>query len=1281
MKHSILIFLFFIISLFSVLATNVKFYNVNRLHGISMRETASVCKDSKGFIWASSKTGILRIAGDDHRIYQLPFQALNILNVKLTSTNSELYAYTSNGQVFRYNPVYDRFDVFFDITKILNRGVYVTNMFADHRNVIWIPSNIGFYKFEDGELLRLTEPESNVSRVTALDDNRLLIICNDGIKLMNTKTGQINPVYNRTFPAGISSLHYDSTMNKVWIGTMSDGLSSYDFNNNTFYQFPVQTFPKQPILAIEKSTDSTLYVGIDGQGIREFDKNSNRIINSYKENLDDPCSIFGNGVYDIFNDIENQRVWVTTYSGGLSFFEQIPKLVNHIVHQINNPNSLINNNVNQIIEDSRGNIWFATDNGISHWNVHQNKWQTFFQNKQEEAQVFLSLCEDNNNRIWAGTYSSGVYILDLNTGRQLAHYTGYDQNSGFNCNFTYDIISDHSGDIWLGGVMDGVYHYKAKENKFEAFPRITVYNFSEFSDNEILAACASGLYIIDKQAKNFRRLVEGYMVVDVLEINGSAWMCTQGNGLVQFEIETKTITEYTTELGFPSNYLNSIIFANGYLWIGTENGICKFNPDEKTVTNVSSHLPQASYNRNAVCRLSNGQLAWGTSNGAIIFDPASLQETPRQGSIFLQDILVSGRSVRIDDSFDLKLPLDSLNELTLGYDQNNLALEFLPLGFNSGYKFSWILEGFDSHPSHPSNDRKFSYTNIPTGKYLLKIRMFDYSLSQIVAERQLIIHITPPFWETLWFRIMLFMVFAAMIFFPLRFYINRLEKKHMEDKVHFFTNMAHEIRTIVTLIKAPIEEIIGKNFPEKEKYYLNLAAEQARRLSSTVTHLLDFQKVDIGKEQLSLSMLNVVNMIEYRRLIFEYFAQNKNIVLSFEADPATYSTAIDQQKMEKVIDNLISNAVKYSNPDSKVELFFIGNEKYWSLEVKDYGIGICKKAQRKLFKEFYRSENAINSNNVGSGIGLLIAKSYVTLHGGTIQCESRENEGSSFKITIPYKKILSAENKEIQEITHVSDSRNSILNNDNTYKKMRLIIVEDNENLRQFMINSLCEEFDVLSAKDGIIAWDIIRKQMPDIVVSDVMMPNMDGFELCRLIKSTDETSHIPVILLTALDEKAQQLYGLGLGADSYLTKPFDMRLVYQSIRSIIQNRKAVRDKVFKLFEQENDETLFINDLNDKFMKKAIEVVQANMANEEFDKDEFASAMNVSPSGLYKKIKSFTDLSPVDFIKNIRLNHAMELLKSQQHTVTEVSELCGFSGINYFSKTFKKHFGKTPSEI
>jgi DNA-binding response OmpR family regulator len=453
---------------------------------------------------------------------------------------------------------------------------------------------------------------------------------------------------------------------------------------------------------------------------------------------------------------------------------------------------------------------------------------------------------------------------------------------------------------------------------------------------------------------------------------------------------------------------------------------------------------------------------------------------------------------------------------------------------------------------------------------------------------------------------------------------------------------------------------------------------------------MDFQKLDVGKEHLLLCDVDIVNMIQLQKMMFESYAQSKNIELIFNTNVPAYNSGVDEIMMEKVLGNLISNAIKYSHPKSRVTLNLYCTPEDWTLDVIDQGIGMSENAQQGLFNEFYRGDNAINAKVIGSGIGLMIAKNYVLLHGGEISCSSQENVGSCFKIIIPYKDVatecqvmkmtsnqqdtdFSIESPDLPILDQVSDDR---------FKKMKLLIVEDNDDLRNFLLFTLGIEFEVHAVENGQVAWEMVQKDIPDMVVSDIMMPVMDGFELCSLIKSTFQTSHVPVILLTALSEQVDQLHGLGLGADDYLTKPFDVPILLQRIKSIVQNRIHVREKALRMIDDDGgEEQIFENKNNDQFVKKALSVVRANLEKTEFGKDEFASAMNVSASLLYKKLKTLTDQSPNEFIKCIRLNYAIELLKSRKYSITEVSELTGFASAGYFSTVFKKYFGKSPTDI
>lgn len=1272
-------------------ASNVNFYNINEKYGISMRETNTICKDDVGFVWASSKTGIIRVTEDDCRLYHLPYNKANVISVQLVYDNNCLLAYTNNGQIFKYNQVFDQFEMMIDMGKELNSNfLSLTCVLIESPTKLWISTSNGLYKYS-GELSFIDIHNGLVHRLERINDSQLIYGTYSGFSILEMNTLEAHEIYKNDLNENFepSNMYYDFKTKLLWFGTLSRGLFRLNVEDGSFEHLYKNILPKQPILAIEENTDSTFLIGIDGQGIWEIEKQGDQVLNIYKENIDNPYSLRGNGVYDIYCD-ENKRVWVSTYSGGVSYFDQKSPIVTQITHLPNNKNSIANNDVNCVIQDVNDRIWFATNNGISRWDMSKNEWRNFYVNKQEQAQVFLTLCEDDLGRIWAGTYSSGVYVLDESNGKQLAHYSKQESNSPFITDFVFDISKDSLGHIWIGGINSQVVRYDANKDDYRKYTVQPLNVLTEFTQKQMLFGCTYGLCLSDNNTGEIQILLDGCLVHDILVQDSIIWIGTSGDGLIRYNSIDRTSETYTVDSGLPSNFVNSVAFSNGFLWLGTESGICRFDPDLKSALVYSTMplLSSNSFNRNAHNVLSNGNLIWGSNNGAIIFNPLTIAQDHSKGKIYLQDINISGRSIRIHSDFNLVKPIDQFDQLVLKYNQNTISIELLAIGVASGSKFSWKLEGLDEEWTPPASNRVLSYSNVPSKEYQLKIRLYDNSLSHIIDERTLFVKITPPFWGTWYFLVILIVIITGIIYLTLWYYINMLKQKHTEEKIRFFTNTAHDIRTSLTLIKAPIEELSKEeNHTSTGRYFLNIAKEQANRLSSVVTQLMDFQKVDIGKGQLSFRMVDVVQLISNRTSMFESLANNKKIKIQFNSNQNSFITAIDETMIEKVVDNLISNAIKYSYENTEVQINLDRNESKWSIEVIDKGIGISKKAQRQLFKEFYRGENAINSKIVGSGIGLLLVKNYVTLHGGTVSCNSSENLGSCFQVTIPVKTI-SSENSVFESISdklpvlNTSEEASIELKTKEIKSgKMRILVVEDNDDLRNFIYYALGNSFEVISAENGKIALEIIQKDEPDLVVSDVMMPQMDGFELCRILKSTYETSHIPFILLTSLTGKAEQMHGLGLGADDYLTKPFDITLLQQKIKSIIINREAVREKAFKLIKSSTNEPILSNELNDQFVKKLLEIVKENIGNTEFNKNVFAAAMNVSSSLLYKKIKALTNQSPTDFIKTVRLNYSLELLQLKKYNVTEISELCGFSSVGYFSTVFKKHYGKSPTDV
>lgn len=1257
----------------------MKFQSVNEEYGISLRETTSSCMDSNGFVWIASKMGVLRVTADDHRIYQLPYNSPDVIFVKLHFANGTLFVYSNNGQVFVYNPVLDRFELHLHLGQELNDPyLMIYNMEVDEADRMWFSSPRALFKCVGKTVTELTQFE-NVRYLT-IDGPHMWVSAGERLMVFDVYgSGKGEVVYHSDTDMRVSKLFVDSK-GVVWIGTEGRGLFRFDQGVDTLQSVP--NFPRQPILGMDAVSDSVLLVGVDGQGLWEVDRNSLRVNGVHKEDVDNNRSLRGNGVYDVFND-GHGRVWVCTFSGGASYFMQLPASVQHVEHHVNESNSLINNDVNGVLEDSRGDLWVATNNGISRWNRSEDKWQSLYHNRQEGAHVFLSLNEDASGNIWAGTYGGGVYVIDGTSGVELAHYSEKQSDDEAWNNYIYDIFRDTKDWLWLVGVRGDVLCYKPDEASFFNYGTHPVNVIEELPSGDMLLGCSYGISVLNLESGNVQILLNGYLVQDLLVQDSTYWLCTVGDGLVRYDFQADSVVSFSTEEGLPSAFVNSIQERNGVFWLGTENGLCAFDPLTQKVETFPAIevLSRQSFNRNAYATLQNGELAFGSNRGMVVFNPDHLTPLEPDGRIFIQDINVSGRSVR--DGFVGGRPIaaDSIRELKLRHSHNTLSLEMLPLGVVFGPRFSWKLEGFDADWHQPGDNRVLYYSNLPTGTFQLKLRMYDNTMSEVIDERIIDVVKTPPFWGTWWFLLLIASVLVGGYVLVMRYYMGLVRQLHSEQKIRFFANTAHDMRTSLTLIAGPVKELEKEALSEKGQYYLGLARSQVDRLVGVVTQLMDFQKVDLDKEQVSLQRIDFSALVAQRVTMFDSYAQSNELRVHLEAPGSPVWVNADEGMMVKIVDNLLSNAVKYSRAGTVVHVRLKIQKKSVVLEVEDQGIGIDKEARGQLFQEFYRGANAINSRVVGSGIGLLLTQRYLKLHGGSIDWKSEVNKGSLFTVSLPQAAMGEPQEGQSELPSQEFPALKALPQSERIEGAFSVMVVEDNRELQEFIKVALQDRFEVNVADDGNKGWGEILRELPDLVVSDVLMPGKDGFELCRLIKSTYETAHIPVILLTALSGEADQLHGFGLGADDYITKPFDVELLSQKIATIIRNRRLVSERLVSMPVDTPAEPLLANEINDAFLKRAREVVEEHLPNSAFNKDLFAAEMNVSGSLLYKKIKSLTGQSPSDFIRSVRLGHSVDLLRSGSYTITEVSELCGFTSVGYFSTVFKKHYKRTPSEM
>lgn len=1269
-----------------------------------MREAVSVCQDDKQFIWASTKTGILRLTGNACKVYTLPLDKKGIISIKLLFDRASIWAYTNDGQIFVFNRLKDQFELQYNMRNLVkNNHFMLRKMIVDNSGKLYMASSLGFYIVD---LKKIYTPPSladiEIGDALKVNATTILLGTRKGIYFYHTDNDDCVPVFESQFPAvcSIEKLYYQEKREMIWIGTFSHGLFSFDLKSKKIANIAhcIPAFPSQPIMAIEFLSEYIMLVGIDGQGIWEIDTRFPKVVSVSKENLDEPTSLKGNGVHDIFKDCNN-RVWVSTYNGGISYFDLEKPPMEKITHTIGSKNSLINNHVNAMIEDNFGNIWFATENGLSRWNVSMNKWDTFLSNMENQTSAFLSINKDEKGNIWAGTYSSGVYVVDPQFGTVMKHFRKGSTEQSIASDFIFDIFKDSQGDLWLGGTFGEFQCYLSKEKRFRKYHYQPVNAFLERRPNEILLLCTYGLCSLNKKSGDLKKIIDGYFIHDACLFSDSvAWICTRGDGLLKYEFKNGSIEQYSMKDGLPSNYICSVIAQGTDLWLGTEKGLCRFSTITKSV-DVLSNLNH-SFNQHAKIRLKSGMLYWGSNEGAIQFTPTKFKMQKEAGKLYFQDFFILGRSIVSDSIYKLTTVLDDIKKIELKYNQNSFSFDFLPISVKEQeYKYTWKLEGFGENWSALSDLRVINYTNIPSGKYRFIIKMIDSSHNRVIDQRNIDIQIFPPFWQTWWAWLIYISVFFSFLYFSFRYYIGSLKRKHSEDKIRFFINTAHDMRNSLTLIRVPVDELAKeKTLSANGIYFSSLAREQMQSLNAVVTQLLDFQKSDLKKTQLVIKNIDIVSLIKYRVTLFQPLAEKQGVLIHFICEIPSCIIALDEEKTEKILDNLLSNAIKYTPKKGTVDMELFLNNSNWVIEVRDTGMGIPKKEQSKLFSEFYRNENAINSKIIGSGIGLLLTKKYVEAQGGKISCESVQGVGSTFRIVFPRNKNMLMTPSLAEEIPlDVDDIRGvcdgtveselefalqeDVPNLEKQLLHPLLLIVEDNDDLRSLLVRMMNDEYNVEEASTGSEAWKKIMAKLPDMVLSDVMMPDMNGFDLCKRIKSSFESSHIPVILLTALSDKRNELYGNSLGADDYVAKPFDGDVLKSKLKSIFNNRIAIRNRALRMIEKPTEEPFFVNELNDHFIKKAIQVVYAHIADSDFGKDDFACAMNVSSSLLYKKIKSLTNQSPNDFIRFIRLKHAVELLQIQKYTITEISEMSGFSNVAYFSTVFKKHYGKSPTSF
>lgn len=1289
---SLFVFSIILLSYQQIQAQQIRHLGITE--GLNGRQTFNFVQDKEGFIWISTKYGVDRFDGKNVKNY--PFEILNKFKNPLREvhilcdTDSVLWSYTDNGIINFYDSQNDCFKEYFNVK------TYLKTILIEKNGVMWLGLNNGLGRIHNKKMQliqNLKLKNKIIRKILRFNDDNLILVLPNSILLYNTKQNILSELNVQISKAihefQIETAYYDTTSRKLWLGTSNYSIVVCDLKTG---KLSLNLLPKQfisPILCIYSFDNEHIFIGTDGMGAILMDKKELKAVKFLAQEENNQYGLVGNEIYDIFKDKEG-RVWMSTYSDGVNIIESKKEGFSVLRHERNNINSLLAKVVRCVMIDASQNIWFGSNKGISIWNKAKNTWQRKLISKN-----ILTIFQDSKQNIWVGTYASGVYLLDKNANIIKQFYKSFDSSDDIGTNFIYSIFEDTNHNIWMGGIKGPLTKFDMKQNKFKQIMIYQINNFIQRNNNELLIATTNGLFQLNllddsfQQWKYSKNLNSLYIYDMLLDSDSTIWLTSYGGGLTYCNLINGKMQTFSQENGLSSNIIYSLLQdKKKNIWITGENGMSKMNTFTKSIVNFTTGdgISDLSFRPISRAISTTGEMFFGSYNGVTYFQPQEIEPTIAMSKLVFTNFSLFNKVMHPNDkNSPLNDKINNLKKIDLSYREHSFSIDFTTINFTTStkHRYMWQLEGLDKDWIGPSSENVVNYTNLTPKTYRFRLRAIGDN-NKLLDERELEVIIHPPFWNTTLAKIIIFILFVLMSYWTYNYLLNLYEKRRTNDKIKFFINTTHDLRTPLTLISSPIYELKEKLvLDEWNKYLFGLITSNLEKMNKMVSQLLDFQKSYENEENLIVTKNNLNAMLTEKQEFWTPVAQQKNISLILQLSDNQLYEWYDRQKMDKIMNNLISNAIKYSKNDGIVKISSSFTNSHWQINVKDNGIGIPESAIKKLFKRFYRADNAINSQEIGSGLGLLLMKNYVSLHRGEIGLNSIVSEGTDFCIRFKrgnkhyrYSELLDETEffesnfKSSDEDIHKIDKQ-----------KTKLLIVEDNPELRDYINMSLSHYYNTFTASNGREAWEAIPTINPDIIMSDYNMPEMNGFELCEKVKKTYETSHIPVILLTVITDIKHLEEGYRLGADDYIPKPFDVKYLKLKIDNIINNRKILRVKFLEINKPLESEDIVDNELNQKFIIKATNIIDEHISDTTFSISDFSREMGMSKSLLYNKFNAVTGYTPNDFIKITRMKKAVILLKKNQYSINEIASLIGFDEPSYFTTCFKKTYGKSPKQF
>ena len=1316
------IFLFVILIISSTISRCQIYKYIGLEDGLNNQKIYHIQKDRRGYMWFLTQEGVDRYDGKQIKHYNFSDDNMKLdsriaLNWFYMDNEDILWVIGQKGRIFKYDSQHDKFElVYIHPELIRNKSQAFLNYgYLDKNDRIWLCSkdSIVWYDTRTGTASHIATPvNSEITVIEQTDGNHFFIGTGNGLFRTQTERETLKLIPDEvaeSIGTPVHELYYHTVSKQLFIGNYKEGILVYDIGGKGNI-IPCQSPNNVEFNQIVALNDHELLIATGGKGVYKLDLNTYMSEPYITADYSSYNGMNGNNINDIYVD-EEQRIWLANYPTGITIRNNRYGSYDLIKHSIGNSHSLVNNQVHDLMEDSDGDLWFATSNGISLYQTDIKEWHSFFSSfdsvPDDENHIFLTLCEASPGVIWAGGFTSDIYKIEKKKGFKVSYLSPATIAGIRPDQYIFDIKKDSDGDIWSGGY----YHLKCinlETKNIRLYPGVSsITTIQEKDAQQMWIGTRMGLYQLDKKSGDYRYVdlpVESPYICALYQRDDSIlYIGTRGSGLLVYNLyKEKFIHQYRTDnCALISNNIYTIIpRQDGNLLMGTEDGITIYSPKGHFFRNWTREQGLMSVNFNAGSATTYGKnsLVFGGNDGAVRF-PIDIQiPEPHYSRLLLRDFMIAYHPVYPgDDGSPLQKDIDETDRLELAYEQNTFSLNVASINYDypSNILFSWKIDGFHKEWSRPSQDNRIIVRNLPPGSYTLQIRAISNEEKYKTYEtRNIQIVITPPAWASVWAMIgyaILLVLVTGIIF---RIIMLHKQKKISDEKTRFFINTAHDIRTPLTLIKAPLEEVVENQMvTEQALPHMNMALKNVNNLLQLTTNLINFERIDVYSSTLYVSEYELNSYMNNVCATFRKYAEMKHVRFVYESNFDYLNVWFDSDKMGSILKNILSNALKYTPEGGNVCIYACEGENSWSIEVKDTGIGIPSCEQKKLFRNYFRGSNVINLKVTGSGIGLMLVYKLVRLHKGKIQIQSTEHQGTCVQVTFPKgnshlhkakflspqapdrysEAIMPHDTSEISASMEISQTNNSL---------QHILIVEDNDDLRNYLVNMFKTGYNVQSCPNGKEALVIMREFNPAIIISDIMMPEMGGDEFCSVIKNDLEMSHIPIILLTALGDEKNMLEGLEIGADAYITKPFSVGILKATVKNILANRALLR-QVYNSIEdkEQNLPTNCTNNLDWKFIASVKECIKNNMENADFNVDMLSSLHHMSRTSFFNKLKALTGYAPADYIRMIRLQHAAQLLKQNKYTITEIADMVGFSDAKYFREVFKKYYNVSPSKF